>query len=158
MVKRKLLGASEETMKRFKQFLYEEDNEKLAAGALFYAQDTGKYGLGLRSKMCDQANKYGPIGGSADTKDKDLMDTVIREVGEEIGCKITREQLKHVYTDKKPNFQYHTFLCTVPKQSMIEPKLNDENDSFDWFGKNEMPKNLHPGFSDMLIKTKDKLP
>ena len=158
MVKRKLLGVIEETMKSFKQFLYEEDNERLAAGALFYAQDTGKYGLGLRSKMCDQANTYGPIGGSADTNDKDLIDTVIREVGEEIGCKIDRDQLKHLYTDKKPNFQYHTFLCTIPKQSTIVPKLNDENDSFDWFSKEEMPNNLHPGFAGMLNKMKDKLP
>ena len=149
---------SETMMKTFKQFLYEEDKERLAAGALFYAQDTGKYGLGLRSKICDSPHTYGPIGGSADTEDKDLIDTVVREVREEIGCKIVREQLKHIYTDKKPNFQYHTFLCILPKQSMIEPKLNDENEEFTWFDKNKMPENLHPSFAKMLKDTSHNLP
>lgn len=158
MVIRKLLGVSEVMMRTFKQFLNEEDNEKLAAGALFYAQDTGKYGLGLRSDKCDQANTYGPIGGSADTDDKDLMATVVREVGEEIGCKITTDQLKHVHVDKRPNFQYHTFLCVVPRQIDIKPTLNDENDEFTWFDKDQMPQNLHPGFARMLSKNKDKLP
>lgn len=145
-------------MKSFIQYINEEDNERLAAGALFYAQDTGKYGLGLRSKMCDQPHTYGPIGGSADTKDKDLLDTVIREVDEEIGCKVTRKQLKPVYVDKKRNFQYHTYLCSVPKQDDIKPKLNDENDEFTWFDKKEMPKNLHPSFAKMFNDKKDELP
>lgn len=146
-------------MKSFKQFLFEEDNERLAAGALFYAQDTGKYGVALRSKDCDNPHTYSPVGGSADTNDKDLIDTVIREVDEEIGCKITRDQLKHMYTDySRPNFQYHTFLCTIPKQAEFLTKLNHENKRFDWFGKNEMPKNLHPGFSKMLNDTSHILP
>lgn len=145
-------------MKSFKQFLYEEDNERLAAGALFYAQDTGKYGIALRSKICDQPNTYGPVGGSADTNDEDIKATVVREVDEEIGCKITKEQLKHIYTDKLPNFQYQTFLCTVPQQSAIKPKLNDENDEFIWVDKNKMPKNLHPGFARMIKASVNKLP
>ena len=146
-------------MKTLKSFLREQDNERQAAGALFYAQDTGKYGIAKRSQHCDCPHTYSPVGGSADTNDKDLMDTVVREVGEEIGCEITRDQLKHMYTDySRPNFQYHTFLCTIPKQSEFMPNLNYENDRFDWFGKDEMPKNLHPGFSKMLKDTSHNLP
>lgn len=145
-------------MLSFRYYLNEKDNEKMAGGALFYAQDTGKYGLGLRSKICDSPHTYGPIGGSADDKDENMFETIIREVGEEIGCAIKKEQLTPLYVDKKPNFQYHTYLCTVPKQNDIQPKLNDENDEFTWFSKNEMPDNLHPGFAKLMQLKKDDLP
>jgi len=145
-------------MKSFREYLHEEDNERLAAGALFHALDTGKYGVALRSKICDQPNTYSPVGGSSDTNDKDLKATVVREVGEEIGHEITPEQLEPLHVFKKKGFQYHTYLCKVPKQDDVQPKLNDENDRFDWFEKHKMPKNLHPGFAETLSKSMHKLP
>lgn len=140
-------------MKSFKQFIWEEDNEKLAAGILFHAGDTGRYAVALRSKLCDQPHTWGPIGGSAQD-DEGPIEAVIREVKEEAGITITKDQLEPLDIFKKKGFQYHTFICRVSKESDVTDnlKLNNENDDLKWFTPGKPPKPLHPGFAETLGK------
>lgn len=137
----------------FKQYLYEQDNEKLAAGALFFAKDTGKFGIALRSAKCDTPHTWGPVGGSAQDKESPV-EAVIREVREEAGLKIVKGQLEPLDIFRKRGFQYHTFLCTVDRQADIdnEMDLNDENDDFVWFNLDKPPKPFHPGFQETMSK------
>ena len=147
-------------MKTFRQYLYEEDNEKLAAGALFFAKDTGRLGVALRSAKCDTPHTWGPVGGSAQDKEGPV-EAVIREVREEAGVRIQKGQLEPLDVFRKKGFQYHTFICFVDRESDIENEmnLNDENDDFVWFSVSNPPKPLHPGFQETFEKdsTQSKL-
>lgn len=137
----------------FKQFLFEADNEKLAAGALFRAKDTGRYAAALRSKKCDTPGTWSPVGGSAQDKEGPV-EALIREVKEEAGIHIKDNQLEPLDVFKKKGFQYHTYLCHVDKESDIDDnlKLNDENDKMTWFHHHSPPSPLHPGFQETLNK------
>ena len=136
-------------MKSFKQYIFEADNESLAAGALFYAEDTGRYGVALRSDECDNPHTWGPVGGSAQDNENP-EEACIREVKEEAGITIDPSHLRHIHTFKKAGFQYHTFLYNVPEESEVRPILNSENDDFKWFSLSNPLSPLHPGFEKTL--------
>ena len=145
-------------MKTFRLFLGDVgDNPKMAAGVLFYAPDTKKYGVALRSKECDCPHTHGPVGGSA-KGDETPEQACTRETKEEIGYKIDPKKLQHLDSSKKGNFTYHTYFYPLKKQDdMADIKLNDENDDFVWFDLKNPPKPLHPGFKNTLNKTYEKL-
>lgn len=145
-------------MKTFTLFLEaKDDNPNMAAGILFYAPDTKKFGVALRSEKCDKPHTYGPVGGSG-KKDETPEQVCTRETKEEIGYQIDPKKLKHLDSSKKGNFTYHTYFYPLKSQSdMADITLNDENDDFVWFDMKNPPKPLHPGFEETLNKTKEKL-
>jgi len=51
-------------MKSFKNYLYEQDNERVAAGAILKASDTGRLGLAQRGMRGDFAGSWACLGGS----------------------------------------------------------------------------------------------
>lgn len=145
-------------MKTFILFLEaKDDNEKMAAGILFHAKDTGKFGVALRSAKCDTPNHYGTVGGSL-KKGEQPHEAAVRETQEEIGYSIDSDKLEPLDQNKSKNFTYHTYLYHINKQSdMKNLDLNDENDKFVWFDLKNPPKPLHPGFAQTLDKTRNKL-
>lgn len=145
-------------MKTFALFVEAKgDNPKMAAGILFYAPDTKKFGVALRSKLCDSPHTHGPVGGSAKRGESPEV-AAVREVWEEIGFKVNGAKLVPLDSAAKADFTYHTFLYKLSKQSdMDDIELNEENDDFVWFSLDKPPKRLHPGFAGTLEKTKERL-
>lgn len=131
--------------------LSEQDNEKLAAGVLLRAKDSGRYMVAYRSDKCDNPHTWGPIGGSAQDNEGSI-EAAIREVKEEAGISLEDHQLEPLSVFKKKNFHYHTFLGHVDKESDIDNnlKLNDENDKVTWFHHHTPPTPLHPGFEETI--------
>ena len=73
-------------MKR-KCFYYEENTEKpiLAAGVLFIKEENGKkYVLMQKVIEKDKPDQYSDFGGKIDLKDDIIIDTISRELGEEL--------------------------------------------------------------------------
>jgi 8-oxo-dGTP pyrophosphatase MutT (NUDIX family) len=145
-------------MKSFRLFVEaKDDNPKMAAGVLFYAPDTKKYGAALRSAKCDSPHTYGPVGGSGKGNETPKQ-ACCRETDEEIKFKLNPKKLTKLDSSTKSDFTYHTFLYKLNKQTdMNDINLNDENDDFVWFDINNPPKPLHPGFAKTLEKNKERL-
>lgn len=140
-------------MKSFKSFLIEErqhdnENEFMAAGAIVKAMDTGRLGLGLRSKSCSEPGTWGCLGGGAVLGETPVQ-CIVREIMEEAGLQVSPKFLEHIHTFRKADgsFSYHTFIWHVPTEKHVDDniKLNEEHTAFDWCHIDDMLKPLHPG-------------
>ena len=70
-----------------KCFYYDNDSEKpiLAAGVLFVKEEKGKkYVLMQKKKEKEKQNEYSDFGGKIDLKDQTTVETIARELGEEL--------------------------------------------------------------------------
>ena len=80
-------GKLGEPDKERKCFYYEENTEKpiLAAGVLFIKEENGKkYVLMQKVIEKNKSDQYSDFGGKIDLKDDIIVDTVSRELGEEL--------------------------------------------------------------------------
>lgn len=140
-------------MKSFKNYLYEQDNEKVAAGAILKASDTGRLGLAKRSMKCEHPGTWACLGGSC--KDFETpLEACIREIKEEADLDVDPRQLQwiHVFRDAVKLFNYHTFIWHCPSETYINDRirLDDENIGFIWCTTDTMPQPLHPGFANTV--------
>ena len=70
-----------------KCFYYDNDSEKpiLAAGVLFVKEEKGKkYVLMQKKKEKEKQDEYSDFGGKIDIKDQTAVETIARELGEEL--------------------------------------------------------------------------
>ena len=118
----------------------------VGAGILFYAKDTGRFLIGLRSSECEAPQTWANFGGGVE-KGETPQQGAKREVWEEAGYKGPVE-LQLMYSSKQPGFTYHNFLGTV--ESEFVPKLNDEHTDHLWAPISEFPDELHPEFAKAL--------
>lgn len=80
-------GKDGEPNKERKCFYYDNDSEKpiLAAGVLFVKEEKGKkYVLMQKKKEKEKQNEYSDFGGKIDLKDQTTVETIARELGEEL--------------------------------------------------------------------------
>jgi 8-oxo-dGTP pyrophosphatase MutT (NUDIX family) len=80
-------GKDGEPNKKRKCFYYDNDPEKpiLAAGVLFVKEEKGKkYVLMQKVIKKDQQNEYSDFGGKIDLDDETTVETIARELGEEL--------------------------------------------------------------------------
>ena len=86
-----------------KCFYYEENTEKpiLAAGVLFIKEENGKkYILMQKVIEKDKPDKYEDFGGKIDLKDDIIVDTISRELGEELNWGLYEKvKKKNIYLD-----------------------------------------------------------
>lgn len=80
-------GKDGEPNKKRKCFYYDNDKEKpiLAAGVLFVKEENGKkYVLMQKKKEKEKQDEYSDFGGKIDIKDQTAVETIARELGEEL--------------------------------------------------------------------------
>ena len=96
-------GKDGEPNKERKCFYFDNDTEKpiLAAGVLFVKEEKGKkYVLMQKKKEKEKQDEYSDFGGKIDLKDQTAVETIARELGEELnyGIYYSKKQEK-IYLD-----------------------------------------------------------
>lgn len=123
------------------------------AGAIFFAKDTGRFLLGLRSGYVNEPGTWGGFGGKLD-EGEDAEEAVRREIKEETGYDGNMKLvLLYVYKDRK--FRYFNYIAVVDNQ--FNPVLNWENDMFEWVEFGNWPSPLHYGTEAFIENSLDKL-
>jgi len=141
----------------FKEFLIERKYwGKSAAGAIIVELKTKKILFLKRSADEDSEQQEWEItiGGKSDTTDVDALDTVNREIFEEIGLinEISSNMLELFFdtSDNHDPFKYHVFVKTVPTE--FKPVLSKEHTDYRWVDihKDVIPTPLHFGAERLL--------
>lgn len=119
-----------------------------AAGCIFLAQDTGRFGIAHRSQAVLEPGTWGTWGGAIDS-DEDPAEAVRREVAEEAGYTGAMKLIPLLmFQAPGSTFQYHNFLAVVPAE--FEPRLDWETQDYRWVKWGEWPEPLHPGMRALL--------
>jgi len=81
---------------------------------------------------------------------EDPETAAFRELDEEAGVLATfTEQTPKLYTNEGANgFKFHTYLFFSPYEMKVT--INEESSGFAWFSFDKLPKNLHPGFQELI--------
>jgi len=135
-------------------------NQIVCGGGLFFSEDTKRFLFLLRNQG-KTAGTWGLVGGKKEPDDLTIMDTLRREVEEEIGKipKIKKIIPLELFTSTDQNFQYSTYVLLVEKEFI--PLLNQENSGYAWCNFDCWPKPLHQGvknsFNNRVIRAKLEL-
>jgi 8-oxo-dGTP pyrophosphatase MutT (NUDIX family) len=121
----------------------------ICSGGLFLAESTGRFML-LHRSQGKTAGTWGMVGGKKEPVDVTVVDTLNREIREEIGDvpKIKKIIPLELFTSNDNNFQYNTYVLIVEKEFI--PKLNFEHSGYAWCTYDEWPKPLHQGVKNSL--------
>lgn len=130
------------------------------SGGLFLSRESKRFLFLLRSQG-KTANTWGLVGGKSELTDKSHLDTLNREIKEEIN--ITPEIEKIIpldfYSSNDAKFKYGTYVLLVSKEFI--PILNREHTAYAWCSYGCWPKPLHKGvqnsFNNRIIKSKIEL-
>jgi 8-oxo-dGTP pyrophosphatase MutT (NUDIX family) len=127
-------------------------------GTLIYARSTHRYLFLLRHKT-KHSGSWGIVGGKIN-QDETVIQSLIREVHEEIGQDFSKKKFIPIetFTADNSRFVYYTFLTAVDEEFV--PQLNNEHRGFCWVNLDDHPKPLHPGlyrsFNFEIVKKKIK--
>ena len=135
-------------------------NQIVCSGGLFYARETKRFLLLLRTQG-KTAGTWGFVGGKKEQTDQTLIDALKREIAEEIGTlpSINKIVPLELFVSNDQNFQYNTYLLVVDKEFI--PTLNEEHSGYAWVSYDLWPKPLHQGvrnsFNSKIIRAKLEL-
>jgi 8-oxo-dGTP pyrophosphatase MutT (NUDIX family) len=121
------------------------------AGALFYAQDTGRLLFVKRSEYCDHPNVWCGLGGGIENGETH-EEAIRREVWEEAGYQ-SNDPLIHMHSDQQGSFVFHNYWAITPHE--FEPVLNDEHNDYCW--SNELVEPLHPGLERSIAEFEKRI-
>ena len=96
------------------------------------------------------ADTWGLVGGKKEPGDATPVDTLHREIAEEIGVVPAIEKIVplEMFTSSDENFQYNTYVLIVEDEFI--PTLNEEHTSYAWCSMGSWPKPLHQGVKNSL--------
>jgi hypothetical protein len=135
-------------------------NQIVCSGGLFYARDTKRFLVLLRTQG-KTAGTWGLVGGKKEQSDHTLIDALKREIAEEIGAlpAINKIVPLELFVSNDQHFQYNTYLLVVDKEFI--PVLNEEHSGYAWARYDQWPKPLHQGlrnsFNSKIIRAKLEL-
>ena len=127
-------------------------------GALIYARSSNRYLFLLRNKS-KHSGSWGIVGGKVDP-DETVIQALVREIQEEIGCDYSTKKFipLETFTADNEKFVYYTFVVTVDEEFV--PTLNSEHRGYCWVELKDHPRPLHPGlwrsFNFDIVKKKIK--
>jgi len=143
-------GKDGETNKKRKCFYFDNDTEKpiLAAGILFIKEEKGKkYVLMQKIFKKDKQDEYSDFGGKIDLDDQTTVETIARELGEELNYgfydsskpeKIyldTKQKLKRLIQDNilkkiyQERAKYFVIIARLPENISLDfEKIGDFED------------------------------
>ncbi len=155
---------------------------QMASGIMF--RHNGNILLQSRSSDVEDGGTWGIPGGALkgtegyyDSKDlpepqidkdklMELFGSALQEVEEETGnsIELSYNQIEAAINShvqyRKDNFVYVTFVVDVTdEQALIfnDDEHNWESDGHNWFHKNDLPENVHPGVSHVLNKLDERV-
>lgn len=131
------------------------------AGALFYAEDTGRFLILKRSAEGDEPGTWCSLGGGRDRLStgafESIEHTVRREAFEEGGFPINAPcRLVPIGTfEHGDGFKFHNFIGMV--DSEFTPVLNDEHTEYKWSKWADFPPDMHTKMMEALTSKLGKL-
>ncbi|NBP00844.1 MAG: NUDIX domain-containing protein [Proteobacteria bacterium] len=131
----------------------------ICSGGLFLSRDTKRF-LFLQRTSKKTAGTWGLVGGKKESIDHTLVDTLKREIEEELGTALIDKIVPlELFTNSDQSFQYNTYVLITPSEFI--PKLNGEHSGYSWCNYEYWPKPLHRGvrnsFNNKINKIKLKL-
>jgi 8-oxo-dGTP pyrophosphatase MutT (NUDIX family) len=135
-------------------------NTVICSGGLFLARDTGRFLFLLRTQG-KTAGTWGLVGGKKEPGDITALDTLTREIQEEVGKTPVIKKIVplELFTSNDQNFQYNTYVLIVDREFV--PTLNGEHSGYAWCAIDCWPRPLHQGvknsISNRTIRTKLEL-
>ena len=130
-----------------------ESANKIGAGIIAIDKQTGELLLGKRAYGSNSAGTFSPFGGTFELKDGNVKTTAKREFSEETGGIDTNYEISKTpfFVQKTPEVIFYSFLGIFDKK--FQPEITNEHLNSGWFGLDNLPSNLLPGFAE-LIQTK----
>lgn len=130
-------------------------NEIICSGGLFLAKDTKRFLFLLRTHAKTEGT-WGLVGGKREPHDNTLYDTLVREVGEEVGKTpiIKKVVPLELFVSKDQLFQYNTYVLLVDREFI--PTLNSEHNGYAWCDLGAWPRPLHRGVRTSLTNKINK--
>lgn len=127
----------------------------ICSGGLFLAKNTKRF-LFLQRTQKKTAGTWGLVGGKKESVDDTLIDTLKREISEELGeTEIEKIVPLEYFTSNDMNFQYSTYIILTPQEFI--PKLNQEHSGYAWCNLDNWPKPLHRGVKNSLSNKINKI-
>ena len=124
-------------------------NQIICSGGLFLSEDNRRFFLLMRTHE-KTLGTWGLVGGKKEPTDATVVDSLHREIQEEIGItpKIKKIIPLELFTSNDNNFQYNTYVIVVEKEFI--PTLNFEHSGYAWCNYDCWPKPLHQGVKNSL--------
>jgi len=136
--------------RRVRKRLMESSTVIKASGAFFFSKLTNRW-LFLMRADGKYENTWGLVGGKTEGNELPI-DTLVREMSEEIGNVTDIIKIIPIEKFTNVNFEYNTYVCVVEKEFI--PILNSEHKGYCWTEINSYPKPLHPGvFNSVNLDT-----
>jgi 8-oxo-dGTP pyrophosphatase MutT (NUDIX family) len=132
-------------------------NQIICSGGVFLAKDTRRFLLLLRNQG-KTAGTWGLVGGKKEPEDITLIDSLTREIQEEVGKTPPIKKIVplELFTSNDQNFQYNTYVLLIDREFI--PVLNEEHVGYAWCSFDNWPKPLHQGlknsFNNKTIRAK----
>jgi hypothetical protein len=128
----------------------------ICSGGIFLAKDTKRFLFLLRTQG-RTAGTWGLAGGKKDPTDVTHIDTLNREIVEELGFlpDIKKYVPLEYYSSKDDTFYYNTYVLLVDKEFV--PVLNEEHSGYAWVSNDNWPKPLHNGLKTTLASRTTKV-
>jgi len=125
---------------------------KKAAGIIVISSDKEIF-LGFRSGKSGISETWASPGGKVEANET-FKETAIREFHEETGYKLEIDKLQNFHTEENLEWIYITYIYKINKKFDL-PQGDGENTAFGWFKLSNLPKQLHPGFEEILPELKE---
>jgi len=124
-------------------------NQIICSGGLFLARDTRRFLL-LQRTQPKTAGSWGLVGGKKEPSDITAVDTLYREIFEEVGeiPKIKKIVPLELFVSTDQNFCYNTFVLIIDNE--FTPTLNSEHSGYVWASYDSWPMPLHQGLKNSL--------
>ena len=129
---------------------FHDTKRKSGAGVLLVDSDTSSVLLGLRGRICNYPNTWAPFGGMVEPGE-DPHDAAFRELEEEanVSIPVALGGLLFYVNENPDGFKFYTYL--VIQSGRPEVRIDEEESmGYAWFGFDKLPKNLHPGFQQLV--------
>ena len=125
---------------------------KKAAGSFIIAKNSGTALFNFRTKRKSHPHTWGLWGGMTEYREN-IMDTVLREIEEEIGFMppIIKFFPFDVNYSDDGKFVFYTTIALVEEEFL--PILNNESDGYCWVKIGAWPSPLHPGIEKVISNT-----
>lgn len=126
----------------------------ICSGALILSKKTKRFLLLKRTQEKTQG-QWGLVGGKKEEYDASTMDTLIREIKEELGLTLSIEKIIPLDFYNNKDFNYGTYIILVENEFV--PLLNCEHSSYAWCKYKNWPNPLHQGLKYSLNNKINKI-
>lgn len=126
----------------------------ICSGALILSKKTKRFLLLKRTQEKTQG-QWGLVGGKKEEQDSNTIDTLTREIKEELGVNLKIEKIIPLDFYNNNDFNYGTYIIIVKNEFV--PTLNQEHSSYAWCQYKNWPSPLHKGLKASLTNKINKI-